>query len=86
MKKLIFVFLIAALFSCDNSFTCDEPDPKPPYGTPDDYSVYNGSDGYRSITYTYFCRNGQYIAVTYTRDDACSTFLRDDFTTSGICK
>jgi len=86
MKKLIFVLLTVVCLSCDSAFMCNEPDPKPPYGTPDDMSVYNGSDGYRSITYTYFCRNGQYVAVTYTRDDACSTFLRDDFTTSGICK
>ena len=84
MKKLLFVFLICV--SCESAFMCNEPDPVPPYGTPDDVSVYNGHDGYKAITYTYFCRGGKYVAVTYTRDDACSIFLKDEFITTGICK
>lgn len=86
MRKMIFVLLAVFCLSCDSSFTCDEPDPKAPYGTPDDMSVYNGSDGYKSITYTYFCRKGQYVSVTYTRVDLCTMYERSDFVTSGICK
>lgn len=86
MKKLIFLLLAVICFSCESPFMCNEPDPKAPYSSPDDVSIYNGTDGYKSITYTYYCRSGQYVAITYTRDDACTPYERSEFITSGICK
>lgn len=86
MKKLIFLSLIVFCLSCETALMCNEPDPKAPYGTPDNTSVYNGTDGYKSITYTYYCRSGQYVSVTYTRVDACTPYERSDYTTTGICK
>ena len=86
MKKLIFLLMIVAMFSCESPITCDEPDPKAPYGVPDETSVYNDGYGYMAITYTYYCKNSLYIAVTYSRPDACTKFKMDEFITSGICK
>jgi len=86
MKKLVFLLMIVAMFSCESPITCDEPDPKAPYGVPDETSVYNDGYGYRAITYTYYCKNSLYIAVTYSRPDACTKFKMDEFITSGICK
>jgi hypothetical protein len=86
MKKLIFLALILLCTSCESSFLCNEPDPKAPYGTPDDTSFFDGPDGYRSITYTYYCRSGQYVAVTYTRADACTKYEKSEFVSSGICQ
>jgi len=77
---------MVAMFSCESPITCDEPDPKAPYGVPDETSVYNDGYGYRAITYTYYCKNSLYIAVTYSRPDACTKFKMDEFITSGICK
>lgn len=39
--------------------------PEPPYGTPDKTDNYDTSD-YESVTYTYFCYNEQYVAITYS--------------------
>ena len=86
MKKLILLLMMVALFSCESPITCDEPDPKAPYGVPNETSVYNGGYGYRAITYTYYCKSGQYIAVTYSRSDACTPYEKSEFVTSGICK
>jgi len=86
MKKLVFLLMMVAMFSCESPITCDEPDPKAPYGVPDETSVYNDGYGYRAITYTYYCKNSLYIAVTYSRPDACTKFKMDEFITSGICK
>lgn len=85
MKKLLFVCIILlGIFSCE--ILCDDSTPGAPYGTPDDTSVYIGSDGYKSITYTYYCKNGKYISVDYTRIDACSYYKKSEYTSSGICK
>ena len=86
MKKVFVILFVAFCFSCDTAFMCNEPDPKPPYGTPDDVSTYDGTDGYRDITYTYYCYNGKYVAVSYTRDDACSPYQKSEYVSSGICQ
>jgi len=86
MKKLIPLLLLVFCLSCESSFMCNEPDPKAPYGTPDDVSYYDGADGYRAITYTYYCKNGQYIAVTYSRLDACTKYEKSEYVSSGLCQ
>lgn len=86
MKKLVFLSLVVFCLSCESSFMCNEPDPGAPYSAPDETSVYNGTDGYRAITYTYYCKGGLYIAVTYSRLDACTMYEKSEFITSGICK
>lgn len=61
-------------------------EPGPPYGPANDVSTYDGGDGYKSIDYTYYCKNGKYISVTYVRKDECSNYNKDsEFTSSGIC-
>ena len=67
---------------------CCKPgdEPKGPYGNADDVSRYDGSEGYKSIDFTYYCKNGKYISVTYIRKDACSDYSKDsEYTSSGIC-
>ena len=86
MKKLIFLLMIVAMFSCESPITCDEPDRKAPYGVPNETSVYNGGYGYKVIAYTYYFKGGQYIAVTYSRSHACTPYKKSEFITTGICK
>jgi hypothetical protein len=86
MKKILPLLLLAFCLSCESPITCDEPDPKAPYGTPDDVSYYDSTDGYRSITYTYYCYTGKYVAVTYTRVDRCTKYEKSEYVSSGICK
>lgn len=89
MKKLIVGFSALLLISCSTTGEDCNPGSKPgaPHGTPDDVSNYEGSDGYRSVTYTYNCHNGQYVSYTYVRSDACSDWQQDSkYTSDGICK
>jgi hypothetical protein len=83
------VYLIAMLIAISlNMIGCCEAGSEPgaPYGNADDVSRYSGSEGYASITYTYYCRNGQYVSVTYIRKDDCSDYEKEsEFTSSGIC-
>ena len=86
MTKLLYASLIMSLSFI--TIGCCNPgyEPNPPYGKPDDTSRYSGSDGYKSIDFTYYCHNGQYVSVTYVRKDACSDYKKDsEFTSSGIC-
>jgi len=79
LPLIIFVFLFIG---------CCDPggEPSPPYGAADDISRYEGSDGYKSIDYTYYCKGGKYISVTYIRKDACSDYNKDsEYSSSGIC-
>ncbi len=84
MKNLL-ILLTFFMFSC-SVLDCDKPTPKPPHGTPDDQYEYVSNDGYKSVTYTYYCHGGQYKSYTYTRMDLCSNWDEDVFTSSGICK
>jgi len=45
--------------------------PKPPLGNPDDWFDYHGSDGYRSVSYIYYCHEGRYKHFTYVSEDSC---------------
>ena len=56
--------------------------PGPPYGTPDDTSTYV-EGAYISVTYTYYCYQGQHRDVTYTSLDACSYWETAEYT--GTC-
>ena len=68
MKKLLFVVLtIFTLASCRKE--CNFP--PAPYGNANDVSQYSSS-GYNAITYTYYCYNGRYTAVTYTNTQGCT--------------
>jgi hypothetical protein len=69
MKKTIILLAAIAAFtltSCEKE--CNFP--PAPYGTADNVSEYS-STGYNSITYTYYCYNGKYTAVTYTNTESC---------------
>jgi hypothetical protein len=69
MKKTIILLAAIAAFaltSCEKE--CKFP--PAPYGTADNVSEYS-STGYNSITYTYYCYNGRYTAVTYTNTESC---------------
>jgi hypothetical protein len=68
MKKILFTILtIFVLSSCQKE--CDFP--PAPYGQANDVTQYS-STGYNTITYTYYCYNGRYTAVTYTNTESCS--------------
>lgn len=84
MKKLI---LIATIFMSLAMVGCKKEEckaPAAPYGTPDNYSWYNGSN-FNSVTYTYYCLNGKYVSVTYNNTEGCR-WDRSDYTSTGICK
>jgi hypothetical protein len=82
MKKLLALLLVVVLSTISCKKECNFP--VAPYGSPDDVSEFH-SNGYNSITYTYYCRNGRYVSVTYTQDDGC-TFKKSEYTGTGICK
>ena len=73
MKKLLLIIGLTLLLSSCATIE-DFPEMQKnqkhqaPYGTPDDTQVYNSSK-YSTITYIYYCYQGQYVAVTYTCDD-----------------
>ena len=78
----LLLFIGLAFWSCD-SLCPDEPDPK--YGTNyDDYSTYEGDDCYQSNTYTYYCYNGRYRSVTYTKVECCDSWEESEYTSSCI--
>lgn len=89
MKKLLVGLSVLLLASCNSPSNTDcnpGSTPGPPHGTPDDQSTYSGSDGYRSVSYTYYCHNGQYISYTYIRTDGCSNYELDStYESDGIC-
>ena len=81
LKTLIVFAALTMLFSCKKE-ECKAP--AAPYGTPDNYSWYN-SRNYNTVTYTYYCRNGKYLSITYTNTEGCR-WDRSDFVSTGICK
>ncbi len=86
MKTLIVLLICLSIAGCGKCglFGGDTPKaPGPPYGEPDDSSVYTSGD-YESVTYTYYCHSDQYISITFTRVDACSDYERSDYTSDCI--
>lgn len=82
MKSSLFILMLFLFSSCCSKGN----EPKPDFGTPNDITRFSGSSGYTSITYTYYCHNGQYIAIDYVSDNHCSKYRRTSvFRTSGIC-
>ena len=62
-----------------------DDEPSPPYRTPDNTFRYT-SDTYRSVDFTYYCRNGRYVSVTYATSDKCEDYSKNsEFTSDGIC-
>ena len=87
MKK---VFLITILFTLITLGACEEgdllcPSVPGPQATPDDTSIYEDtSSGYKSVTYTYYCLNFKYQAVTWTRSVKCGAWFKSVFTSTCI--
>jgi hypothetical protein len=84
MKKLLLLipFVIISLQSCEKGCNTSSY-PAAPHGTADDVTTYD-SDGYRSIDYTYYCLNGQYVSITYSSYQG-DCWEESEFTSSGIC-
>jgi len=83
MKKLIIIsLLIFFLTSCEK--ICPEV-PDPPYGKPDNISWYHDG-GYASVTYTYYCYNGKYRAITWTREFKCASWFKSVYISNCIKK
>ena len=101
MKKLLFILSLVLIFSCEpkDSRNADDTEDKPlelppcisstypiaPYASPDDKTTYV-SDDYRTITYTWYCRSGKYISITYTQVESCAAWDKSEYTSDGICK
>ena len=91
MKKLFYAipFLFLIVFSGCDILCPEEKEPGSPYGTYDDKDTYTSTDGYKSITYTYYClysKGKKYVSVTYTRTKDCEPWKQtSEFTSSGIC-
>lgn len=90
MKNLlILAVLLAAVALASNCSECglgNKPRgsvPGPPYGTPDDVSDYANGE-YYSKTYTYYCYNEHYRAITFTSLDKCTAWDRSDYTSECI--
>lgn len=82
ITTVIFVLASFVFAGCCNPGS----EPGAPYGTPDDVTRYDGSNGYKSVDYTYYCLNGEYVSVNYVRIDACSDYQEQSiFRTGGIC-
>jgi len=80
LMKIILLLIISILMvSCE----CPEK-PDPPYGPYDDYSNYDGSDCYKSISYIYYCHNGRYRNISYTRSECCSEWEKSSYTSNCI--
>lgn len=76
--------LLAALFVGACCEAGDEP--AAPYPEPDDTIRSSGSEGYATVTYVWFCRNEQFVSVTYVRNDECSDYEKEaEFTSEGQC-
>ena len=82
MKNLVIILLFSFFLGCEGGLLC--PDVPGPKGTPDDTSTYNGSGGYQSVTYTYYCLNGQYQSITWTRVASCAAWEKSVYTSNCI--
>lgn len=89
MKKLIlYVFLLGIWTpSCTKDESCTRgKEPSPPHPNCDDISRYD-NDGYKSIEFTYYCLNGQYVSYIYVSRDVCSRWHQESvYRSTGICK
>ena len=80
MRKLLIIIVFAALISCgkDNLLCPAVPKANP---TPDETSVYEDpSSGYKSVAYIYYCLNGKYQIITWTRTERCGNWNESIFT------
>ena len=86
--RYLLIILGLLFWSCDDDSTEEECEwydfPPPPYGDDfDDFSTYEGSDCYFTVTYRYYCEDGRYRSFTYSKghNDCCSN-LHDPWETS----
>ena len=87
MKKLIIILtvLLGTLFltSCEEGGVfC--PGVPSPTGTPDDITTYDGGGGYKTVSYTYYCLNGKYRSITWTRTEKCGSWAKSEYTSNCI--
>ncbi len=93
MKQLFYVILFLFLiitFGCDILCPGEYSDePGPPYGTANNKNIYIGQNGYKTITYIYYClssKGNKYVSATYTRKTNCSSWEKtSEYTSNGIC-
>lgn len=83
MKKLIFILGFLFLIACEEGSLLCPAVPDPPYGKADDTSVYEDG-GYKTVTYTYYCYNGKYQAITWTRTEKCGSWSKSTYTSDCI--
>jgi len=81
-KSIILITLCLLILTSCKELIC--PDVPPPEGTPDETSTYTGDDGYKSVTYTYYCWNGKYRAITWTRTVKCGSWHKSEYTSDCI--
>jgi len=85
MKKLIFILITLSflLISCEEgTLLCPEV-PGPPFGTPNDTNIYESGE-YKTVTYIYFCYDGKYQAITWTRTVKCGSWTKSTYTSDCI--
>lgn len=89
LKRILMVLaMVITLTACESMFEVNWPDP--PYPNPNDTSYYEEKENnYYSVTYIYYCYNGEYKAITYTCTSGCQSKIGWDksvYTSTGICK
>jgi uncharacterized protein YceK len=98
MKKLLVILAIITLSGCASFKTAYQTARSEPYFlsgvTPDDISNYQ-SGSYLIITHTYNCYNGEYIVITWTRENLGYEIISRSYVyiwshtvyrSTGICK
>ena len=83
MKKTL--LLLAIIFNLTFLEGCEEgdlfcPSVPSPTSPPNDTNIYEDeSTGYKSVTYIYYCLDGNYQAITWTRTIKCGSWSRSVF-------
>ncbi len=86
MKKIILILIVSSMFfltSCEeDGIFC--PSVPSPAGTPDDTTTYDGGGGYKTVSYIYYCWNGKYRSITWTRTQKCGSWTKSEYTSNCI--
>ena len=84
--KSILLLFACLIISCEKIDTTEWP--KPLLQDYDDVSYFKGEGDYRSVTYYYYCYEGNYISTTFTCTARCwseNNWERITYITEGIC-